>query len=53
LNGGGLLYLAVAGCVSNDLFGEAQATGIAPRRVRVRAATSPEILSTEITMRSM
>ncbi len=37
LNGGGLLYLAVAGCVSNDLFGEAQATGIAPRRVRVRA----------------
>lgn len=37
LNGGELLYLAVAGCVSNDLFREAQATGIALPRVRVRA----------------
>jgi uncharacterized OsmC-like protein len=37
-NGGELLYLAVAGCVSNDLFREAQAAGIALRRVRVRVA---------------
>jgi putative redox protein len=28
-NGGEPLYLAVAGCVSNDLFREAQAAGIA------------------------
>lgn len=35
-NGGELLYLAVAGCVSNDLFREAQTAGIALRRVRVR-----------------
>ena len=34
-NGGQLLYLAVAGCVSNDLFREAAAAGIALRRVRV------------------
>lgn len=34
-NGGELLYLAVAGCVSNDLFREAQADGIALRTVRV------------------
>jgi organic hydroperoxide reductase OsmC/OhrA len=37
LNGGELLYLAVAGCVSNDLFREAQAADIALRRVQVRA----------------
>jgi putative redox protein len=35
-NGGELLYLAVAGCVSNDLFREARAEGIALRSVRVR-----------------
>jgi uncharacterized OsmC-like protein len=35
-NGGELLYLAVAGCVSNDLFREARAAGIDLRRVRVR-----------------
>jgi uncharacterized OsmC-like protein len=34
-NGGELLYLAIAGCVSNDLFREARATGIAIDRVRV------------------
>jgi len=33
-NGGQLLYLAVAGCVSNDLFREARAAGI-ELRVRV------------------
>ena len=52
LNGGELLYLAVAGCVSNDLFREAQATGIALRRVRVRARgdfTGDPAVSTEIT----
>ena len=35
-NGGELLYLAVAGCVSNDLFREARAAGIVLHRVRVR-----------------
>jgi putative redox protein len=34
-NGGQLLYLAVAGCVSNDLFREAAAAGITLQRVRV------------------
>jgi putative redox protein len=34
-NGGQLLYLAIAGCVSNDLFREARADGIALERVRV------------------
>ena len=34
-NGGQLLYLAVAGCVSNDLFREARSAGIALNRVRV------------------
>ncbi|MFE9656831.1 OsmC family protein [Micromonospora sp. NPDC006431] len=34
-NGGQLLYLAVAGCVSNDLFREARAAGIALHRVEV------------------
>lgn len=34
-NGGQLLYLAVAGCVSNDLFREAQADGITLSHVRV------------------
>ena len=35
-NGGQLLYLAVAGCVSNDLFREARAAGITLTHVRVR-----------------
>jgi uncharacterized OsmC-like protein len=34
-NGGQLLYLAVAGCVSNDLFREARAMGISLHRVEV------------------
>jgi uncharacterized OsmC-like protein len=34
-NGGQLLYLAVAGCVSNDLYREAHALGIGLTRVRV------------------
>src|SRR5918992_6390219 len=33
-NGGQLLYLAVAGCVSNDLFREARAAGIELSSVR-------------------
>ena len=36
-NGGQLLYLAIAGCVSNDLFREAAADGIDLQRVRVTA----------------
>ena len=35
-NGGQLLYLAVAGCVSNDLFREAMSLGIVLERVVVR-----------------
>jgi uncharacterized OsmC-like protein len=35
-NGGQLLYLAVAGCFSNDLFREARADGIQLDRVVVR-----------------
>ena len=34
-NGGELLYLAIAGCVSNDLFREARREGIVLDRVRV------------------
>ena len=34
-NGGELLYLAVAGCISNDLFREARAAGITIDRVQV------------------
>ena len=34
-NGGELLHLAVAGCISNDLFREAQKLGIALRSVKV------------------
>jgi uncharacterized OsmC-like protein len=37
LNGGQLLNLAVAGCVSNDLFREAAKRGIRMDRVRVTA----------------
>ena len=36
-NGGQLLNLAVAGCISNDLFREAARVGIKLRRVRVVA----------------
>src|SRR5215210_2037978 len=35
-NGGQLLYLAVAGCISNDLFRDARAAGIELSRVRVK-----------------
>ena len=35
-NGGELLYLAIAGCVSNDLFREARAEGVELTSVRVR-----------------
>ena len=38
-NGGQLLNLAVAGCVSNDLFREASKRGIAIREVRVRVTS--------------
>jgi putative redox protein len=38
-NGGQLLYLAVAGCISNDLFREARAGGIELSRVRVKASS--------------
>ena len=34
-NGGQLLYLAIAACVSNDIYREAPAWGLAVRRVRV------------------
>jgi uncharacterized OsmC-like protein len=37
-NGGELLHLAVAGCVSNDLFREAAARGISLTRVVVSAS---------------
>jgi putative redox protein len=35
-NGGQLLYLAVAGCISNDLFREARLEGVTLTRVRVK-----------------
>jgi uncharacterized OsmC-like protein len=35
-NGGQLLYLAVAGCISNDLFREARSAGIELSSVRVK-----------------
>ena len=34
-NGGQLLYLAIAGCISNDLYREAATRGITLHRVRV------------------
>ena len=37
-NGGELLYLAVAGCISNDLFRDARADGIELRHVRVKVS---------------
>ena len=39
-NGGQLLYLAIAGCVSNDLFREARSEGIELTSVRVRVRGS-------------
>jgi putative redox protein len=38
LTGGQLLYLAVAGCISNDLFREARAAGIELSSVRVKVS---------------
>ena len=38
-NGGQLLNLAVAGCISNDLFREAARSGITLHRVRVSAVS--------------
>jgi organic hydroperoxide reductase OsmC/OhrA len=38
-NGGQLLNLAVAACVSNDLFREASRAGLSIRRVRVTVAS--------------
>jgi putative redox protein len=35
-NGGQLLYLAVAGCISNDLFRDARAAGIELSHMRVK-----------------
>jgi putative redox protein len=35
-SGGQLLYLAVAGCISNDLFREARAAGIELESVRIK-----------------
>jgi uncharacterized OsmC-like protein len=37
-NGGQLLYLAVAGCISNDLFRDARADGIELSQVRVKVS---------------
>jgi putative redox protein len=37
-NGGELLYLAVAGCISNDLCRDARADGIELRHVRVKVS---------------
>jgi putative redox protein len=37
-NGGQLLYLAVAGCISNDLFRDAREAGIELSSVRVRVS---------------
>lgn len=51
-NGGQLLYLAVAGCLSNDLFREADAAGIVLHTVSVSVAgdfTGSPAVSSEIT----
>ena len=37
-NGGQLVYLAVAGCISNDLFRDARAAGIELSSVRVKVS---------------
>ena len=53
-NGGEPLYLAVAGCLSNDCSGKRRRP--ASRRVRVRVRgdfTGDPAVSTEITMKSM
>ena len=50
-NGGQLLYLAIAGCVSNDLFREARADGIDLTIVRVAVRGDFEgdpMVSTEV-----
>lgn len=50
-NGGQLLFLAVAGCVSNDLFREARATGLVLHRVEVTVRgdfTGDPAVSTEV-----
>ncbi|MEA2647224.1 MAG: lipoyl-dependent peroxiredoxin [Chloroflexota bacterium] len=50
-NGGQLLYLAVAGCISNDLFREAAPRGITLDRVVVRVSgdfSGDPAVSTEI-----
>ena len=50
-SGGQLLFLAVAGCVSNDLFREASTRGINLDRVAVRVSgnfTGDPAVSTEI-----
>jgi uncharacterized OsmC-like protein len=51
-NGAQLLYLAVAGCVSNDLYREAGRLGIALRRVEVTVRgdfTGDPAVSTDVT----
>ena len=51
-NGGELLYLAVAGCISNDLFREAKAKAIDLARVKITVRgdfTGSPCVSTEIT----
>ena len=50
-NGGELLYLAIAGCVSNDLFREARVAGIVIDRVPVAVRgdfTGDPAVSTEV-----
>jgi putative redox protein len=57
-NGGQLLYLAVAGCISNDLFREAPALGVELESVRISvdgdfagdpAVSGPIVYSVELT----
>ncbi len=50
-NGGQLLYLAISGCISNDLFREAAVSGITLDRVVVRVTgdfTGSPALSTTV-----
>jgi putative redox protein len=50
-NGGQLLYLAIAGCISNDLFREARREGLALEHVRVVVRgdfTGDPAVSTEV-----
>jgi len=51
-NGGQLMYLAIAGCISNDLFREALGRGITLDQVVVRVAgdfVGDPAVSTEVT----